>query len=55
MNTIVRTENEINEVLNKAAEGRENGSAFPGMSYEEGILCFSEWLFGETDYNPFEE
>ena len=52
--TIKRTESEIDEVLNKAMEGFDYGTAYPGMSYEDGIRCFAEWLFGDTNDNPFE-
>ena len=53
--SIVRTEQEIDQVLNKAADGQNFGTIYPGMSYEEGILAFSQWLFGETNDNPFDE
>lgn len=55
MRTIVRSDKEIDDVLNKAAEGIEDGSVYPGMSYEQGIQAFADWLFGDTDYEPFDE
>ena len=51
----MRTQSEIFDVLDKCAEGFENGSAYPGMSYEEGVRAGIEWLIGDTDENPFDE
>lgn len=53
--TIVRTDDEINDVLNQAADGINDGSQYPGMSYEDGIQAFALWVFGDTDDKPFEE
>lgn len=53
--TIVRTDAEIDEQLNIAADGINDGSLYPGMSYEEGIQAFADWLFGNTNDKPFEE
>lgn len=55
MFTIKRTEDEINAQLNKAAEGVNDGSAYPGMSYEDGITAFWDWVTGQTDEPPFED
>lgn len=55
MRTVVRSEQEIDDVLNKASDGIEDGSVYPGMSYEQGILAFAEWLFGDTEDVPFGE
>lgn len=52
---IKRTDAEINEQLNKAADGINDGSQYPGMSYEDGILQFWLWVTGETNEKPFEE
>lgn len=52
--TIVRTDAEIDEQLNIAADGMNDGSKYPGMSYEDGIQAFAYWLFGDTDDKPFE-
>jgi hypothetical protein len=49
---IVRTQKEIDRVLNWVAEGEEKGSHFSGMSYESGIRAGIEWLLGETDERP---
>ena len=52
---IKRTDAEINEQLNKAADGINDGSQYPGMSYEDGIQAFADWLFGDSNEKPFEE
>ena len=55
MYQIKRTDAEIDRVLNKTAEGIDAGSAYPGMSFEEGIQSFALWLFGDSDDNPYDE
>ena len=53
--TIVRTKEEIDEVLNEVNEIKNSvGSKFHGMSYEEGLEAMHDWLTGETDENPLE-
>lgn len=49
---IVRSEVMIDNVRNWAAEGRDQGSHYPGMSFEDGIEETLAWLFGERDDNP---
>lgn len=44
---IKRTDAEIDEQLNKAADGINDGSQYPGMSYEDGIQQFWLWVTGE--------
>ena len=53
--SIARTDAEIDEQLNKAADGIEDGTQYPVMSYEDGIQQFWLWLTGETEEKPFEE
>lgn len=55
---IERTKEQIEEVharvIDKIGEG---STAYPGMSYEEGIDDFVRWLTGESDGDgefPFE-
>lgn len=55
MRTIVRTDKEIDDVLYKAFIGIEDGSVYPGASYEQGIQAFADWLFGDTEDAPFDE
>lgn len=52
---IVRTEDEVARVENWAVEGFDEGSHFPGMSYEEGILDTIQWLRGDIDDAPDEQ
>lgn len=50
---VKRTDEEVNELLNRCSEAEENGeSAYPGMTYEQGIKAMAEWLEG-GDY-PFD-
>jgi len=51
---IVRTQKEINDVLDTASELIEEGGRFPGMSYEEGIKEMYDWLVGNTEDNPLD-
>jgi hypothetical protein len=51
----MRTRDEINDLMDKAAEGINEGSRFPGMSYEEGIRAAIEWLTEENDEHPLDE
>jgi len=41
------TQDEIDEILNWCAEGLDEGSHYPGMSYEEGVQDAIQWLQGE--------
>lgn len=52
---IKRTDAEIDEQLNKAADGINDGSKYPGMSYEDGIQQFWLWVTGVTNDPPFED
>lgn len=51
---IVRTQEEVDQVLNWASEGIDGGSKYPGMSYEEGVRAAVDWLTGFTDDRPDE-
>lgn len=52
---IVRNKQEIEAVLQKAEDTLETGeSNFAGMTYEEGMLAFHNWLVGNCDENPFD-
>ena len=53
--TIVRTAEEIARVENWAAEALDEGTRYPGMSYEQGIFDVLGWLRGDTDNAPDEE
>ena len=53
---IVRSEQEINELLNQCAEAEEMCTTkFSGMTYEQGIKEGIEWLIGDTDCNPLDD
>lgn len=52
MLAIVRTEDEINQILNWACEGKDDGSHYPGMSYEDGLVAMYDWLIGQIDERP---
>lgn len=50
--TIVRSKEEIDDLLEWVFEGVEEGTHYHGMSYEEGIRNTIDWLTGFTDDNP---
>lgn len=50
--SIIRSQEDIDRVLNWAAEGIDGGSEFPGMSYEQGIQDMHAWLTGESNVPP---
>ena len=52
---ITKTQTEIDEQLNLAQEGIDEGSKYPGMSYEEGIQAMWDWLIGQIDDAPMTE
>lgn len=52
--TICRTDDQINKVMDLVADGLNNGTAYPGASYEEGIQAFFDWIIGNTTVDPFE-
>ena len=56
MRTIVRTNEEIDVVMNLSTETINSGSSkWPGMTYEDGVSAALAWLFGETEDNPMVE
>jgi len=55
MYRIARTQKEIDDQLQIAETAITEGSHYPGMSYEEGIIYFFQWLVGEIEDKPFEE
>ena len=49
------TQTEIDEALNRCAEQfDEGGSAYPGMTYEQGVQYAIDWLQGDGPA-PFED
>jgi hypothetical protein len=52
---IVRTEQEVDELLNQCAEYTEQGETkYPGLTYEQGVTAALEWVCGYTDEVPME-
>lgn len=49
---LVRSEQEVDEQLNKAADGMDAGTVYPGMSYEEGVSQMGLWLTGQSSDPP---
>jgi len=54
MSHIVRNQQEIDRVLNWAAQGEDEGSHYSGMSYEQGLRDMHDWLVGDSDHAPDE-
>lgn len=53
MKIVEKTEDEINDVLNRCADiCDEGGSTYPGASYEEGVEHAINWLLNGGDH-PF--
>lgn len=52
---IIRTQHEIDEVLDACVEYIEKGeSHFPSMPYEEGVQAMYDWLVGNVEESPME-
>ena len=51
---IVRSDDEIDDVLNECAEAEESGSKFSGMSYEDGMMAMFHWLTDASEPGPLE-
>lgn len=51
----VRTDEEVARVESWAFEGVSNGSHYPSMSYEEGVMDTIMWLRGDNDDAPGQE
>lgn len=55
MYKIVRTEDEINALLNEIAETKDTqGTKFRGMSYEDGIEAAIRWLTEQDSEGIYE-
>lgn len=52
---IKRSESEIDDAVNQAQEGVDQGTKWPGMSYEEGVVAALMWVAGHTDEHPMAE
>ncbi|KKN77936.1 hypothetical protein LCGC14_0355010 [marine sediment metagenome] len=49
---IKRTDDEINRVVNWARDSQDQGTRYPGLSYEEGLTAMADWLTGFEDIAP---
>jgi len=49
------TEEAVERVLEKANHGIDNGTAFAGMSYEDGVRDAIDWITGNDDAEPLED
>lgn len=55
MYRLQKTDDQINAVLNRCAEQEDKGgSAFPGMTYEQGIKEAIEWMISDNNDSLFE-
>lgn len=52
---IVRSKQEIEEVMDRCFKAESEGSAYPGMTYEQGIMAVIDWLTDPTQDPPFDE
>lgn len=50
-----RTQEEIDEVMNQAAEAMDQGTKWLGMSYEEGVHNALLWVIGDREDSPMED
>lgn len=50
----VPTQREIDDVLGRCCDAMDNGSKFPGMTYEEGIEAAIYWMRGNGP-NPMDD
>lgn len=43
-----RSETEIYDQITRAQELQNEGSIYPAMSYEDGVLAALDWIIGHT-------
>lgn len=56
MYSTVRSDDQVNEILNTCSESEETGvSKFPSMTYEQGIEQAILWLTGQIENHPLED
>ena len=51
---LVRSDAEIDGILNSAFDAMSYGTSFPDNSYEEGVAAAVEWLINEDSHYPME-
>ena len=49
------TDTDISRVINWCHEGRNQGTRYSGMTYEDGILAALDWLTGAIEEAPDED
>lgn len=50
-----KTRDEVLDVVADADKALEEGkTAFPGLSYEEGLVAGLLWAIGDTDNDPYD-
>ncbi len=52
---IERTQKEIDDLEGRCAEAEAEGSAYPGMTYEQGILAALRWLVDAEEPDPMDD
>ena len=50
-----RTEEEIEAEINSARESAYEGSSYPCLTFEEGVVAALLWVTGQTNDKPMEE
>ncbi len=48
------TQTQIDDVLDQCIQALDNGSRWPGMSYEQGVEAAIRWMQGDGSH-PLEE
>ena len=52
MYRIKRTAEEIDEQMNRAWEEEDDGSRYPGMTYEQGVRAAIDWITTDGGDEP---
>lgn len=48
------SKDEVDDVLDQCVAAEQNGSAYPGMSYEQGVDAAIRWMQGDGS-NPMDD
>jgi len=49
------TDDEIEDQISDALEAQNQGSRWPGMSYEQGVEAALRWALGEEEIPPMND
>lgn len=52
---VVRTVEEIEDLMSTVSDAIDEGGRFEGMTYEEGIQSAIDWMLGNIDTHPMAE